>query len=375
MDRTKLTDTSRIQRLIREAKLDGVIATSPYNVTHTSGYYNLDQRLLPEHLHACLWPAQGDPVLVIPARERKLETFVRDVRTYPAYGGPPHRDIGLLAEAVRDRVGANARVGIDLESLPAFHYTQLMKQMPEVTLESADELLERMRNIKTAEEVRVMRDAAAGTDKAIAEGYAEAAAGDTEKKVVDGIDFHTLRNGAETVAFNIIASGPRSVLGHHRGEDVPISKGDIVRVDYGGIFSGYFTDLARMAVVGKPSDRQRSIYERCLHIQQKCIEECRPGTTGHEIDALARRLYAEAKMPLTRNMFGHSIGLTVHERPVFAPGDDLPLEPNMVICVENGWNDAEHRERYHIEDMVLVTKDGPRVISDQFDSSRLFVIG
>jgi Xaa-Pro aminopeptidase len=374
LDRSKHTDTARIRRLVREADFDGVIGTAPFNVTHMSGYYNLDQRLLPEHLHAILWPASGEPVLVIPSRERQLETFVSDVRTYPAYGGAPDQGERVLAQAVIDRGLATGRIGIDVKALSAAQMTHLTALLPGAKLEAADQLLERMRNVKTPAEIETIRHAAAGTDSATAQGYKEAKPAQTEKEIVDRIDFHTLQNGAETVAFNIIASGARTLLGHHRAEQVAVKNGDVVRVDYGGLFSGYLTDLARMAVVGKPSDRQQSIYARCLEIQKVCVEACKPGVTGGEVDALARSLYAKAKLPLTRNMFGHSIGLTIHEHPIIAPGETLPLEANMVVCVENGWSDVEHGERYHLEDMILVTLSGPKVLSDRFDASQLFVI-
>jgi Xaa-Pro aminopeptidase len=374
MDRTRLTDTDRIRRLIRETQLDGVIATAPHDVTHTSGYYNLDQRLLPEHLHVCFWPANGDPILLIPARERMLETFVTDVRTYPSYGGPPHAELQLLADAMSERGTANGRLGVDLEAISAASFHALRKLVPHASFEDAGALLERMRNVKTPAEIEIMRHAAAATDKAIVAGYAQATVGDTEKDIVDSIDTHTLKYGAEAVAFNIIASGPRTLLGHHRAEAVRVCAGDVIRVDYGGLFSGYYTDLARMAVVDKPTARQESIYARCLEIQRRCIDAIRPGATGNSIDGMARRLYADAGLPVTRNMFGHSIGLTVHERPVFAPGDDLSLEPQMVVCVENGWTDVEHAERYHLEDIVLVTKGSPEVLSDRFDDSVLYII-
>ena len=375
MDRTALLDVARLRKVVRDAKLDGILATAPENVTHTSGYYNLDQRLLwSEFLHGCFWPVDGEPVLVIPKMERKLEAFVKDVRTYVTYGGEKDSPESLLAEAITQRAADRSRIGIDLRQVPALSYSRLQKLLPRASFVDASEVFERLRNVKTPAEVEILANAAAATDKAIATGYREASAGDTEKKIVDNIDSHTLMNGAETVAFNIIASGPRTLNGHHRGEEVPVQRGDVVRVDYGGLFSGYYTDLARMAVVGTPSQRQSSVYQKCIEIQRACIAACKPGETGASIYETSVKLYVGAGLPLTRNMFGHSIGLHVHEQPFLAAREPLELEPGMVICVENGWTDPAHNERYHIEDMLVVTSNGTRLLSNQSDTSAMQVI-
>jgi Xaa-Pro aminopeptidase len=73
-------------------------------------------------------------------------------------------------------------------------------------------------------------------------------------------------------------------------------------------------------------------------------------------------------------MFGHSIGLGLHERPVFRDGDDWPLEPGAVVCVENGLTDLERKERYHVEDMAVITASGYELLSTYTDTSRLYQI-
>ncbi|MCL4466202.1 MAG: Xaa-Pro peptidase family protein [Chloroflexi bacterium] len=374
MDRSACTNTNRIRRLIAESGLDAVVAIAPENVTHCSGYYNLDQRLLPENLHACVWTAEGEPTLIIPERERKLETFVRDVREHRAYGDFDEQGLDLLAEALRARGTERGRVGLDLRRMSAIHLRGLEARLPELKVDDATALFGRMRLVKAPEEIAILRRAAVATEKAIAIGYAQAAPGNTEKSVVDAMDCHLEKLGAEAVAFNVMASGERTVQGHHRAELAPIAEGDVLRVDYGGLFDGYYTDLVRMAVVGRPSDRQRTAYEKCYAVHQRCLAVLRPGITGHQIYELAVAAYAEVGLPLTRDMFGHSIGLAVHERPVFCAGDDWALEPGVVVCVENGYTDFEHKERYHVEDMLVITENGSELLSTYSDPATMNVI-
>lgn len=375
MDRTSYTDTSRLVRLLREAGLDAVIGTAPENVTYASGYCNWDQRmLLSEELAACLWPANGEPVLVIQQQYRVLETFVKDVRTYLRYGAQPHAPERTLADAITDRGLASARIGIDLVLLPAARYLTLRDLLPKVTFVDASELFAKMRGVKTEDEIALLRRACAVTDTALAIGLGLAKAGETEKQVADRIDAQLLVNGADGISHNIFGSGPRSILGHHRGEPTPLEAGSLVRTDYGGTFEGYVSDLARPAVVGKPSERQRSTYDRCLELHHRCIERLRPGMTGGEFDRISRGLYAGAGMADTRPMFGHSIGLYIHERPLLIPEETMTIENSMVLCIENGLRDFDHGENYHLEDTVVVREAGAEILSAGFDTSRLFEI-
>lgn len=374
MDRTACTNCDRIRRVIREAGLDGVVATAPENVTHTSGYYSLAQRLMPERLHACVWLAEGEPVLVIPAAEQQLDTFVRDVRTFRVSGGIGVEGLELLAESLREKGLTRGRIGLDLARLPAAHLLGLTERLPEANFVDATDQFEQMRLVKTPAEVKILRRAAMATEKAIAIGFAQARPGDTEKSVVDAIDYHTEKLGAEIVGFNVMTSGKRTVLDHHRAELAPIKPGDLLRVDYGGVFDGYFSDVVRMAVVGCPCDRQRAIYSRCYTIQRRCLAALRPGVAGQELYELAVRAHAEAGLPLTQTMLGHSIGLAVHERPVLEKGDGWTLEPDVVMCVENGFTDLERGERYHLEDMAVITATGYELLSSYSDTSELYVI-
>jgi Xaa-Pro aminopeptidase len=182
------------------------------------------------------------------------------------------------------------------------------------------------------------------------------------------------RNGADFVAFNVFASGARTPLGHHLAEDVPLERGAIVRVDYGAAFGGYYSDLVRMAVVGQPSDRQRDIYRRVVELQRDMIGRCRPGTTLRELWDTTTAAHQRRDMPMTRTMFGHSIGLVVHEPPIFDARHEDVLEDGMVVCVEHGWSDSAHGERYHIENEVLITDQGPEVLDNTTSIDEMLVI-
>ena len=185
---------------------------------------------------------------------------------------------------------------------------------------------------------------------------------------------NVMRLGADIVAFNIHASGARSMKGHFLGADIPLEKGTIMRCDFGALFDGYFTDLARMAVVGKPSQRQKDTYAKVFEIQQRSLSAVRPGITGQDLYQSSLKAYSDLKFG-SRPMVGHSIGLSIHERPILAPSEDWEIQEGMVLCIENGsMGIKEYGERYHIEDTVVVTTNGYDMLSDYSDTRDMTVI-
>jgi Xaa-Pro aminopeptidase len=366
------TNHERLKEKIRQYELDAVVAISQPNLTYTSGFYNFDMTLLPfERLHATVTDADGRVTFVHPRREEPVETFVDDVVVYDASG---ENGTDVLAETITRRGLGAGRLGIEVAAIPSAVANALEERLPDVTWAPADRLFNEVRIVKTPAEVTLLREAAIATERAILAAYSMARPGDTEKQVVDLMGYAVTRNGADFVAFNVFASGPRTTMGHHLAEHVPLEQGAIVRVDYGASFGGYYSDLVRMAVVGQPSDRQRAIYRRVVELQREMIDLCRPGKTLRELWEMTSAGHLRRDMPMTRSMFGHSIGLSVHEPPIFDARHDDTLEAGMVVCVEHGWTDRSHAERYHIENEVLITENGPVVLDDTTAIDEMLVI-
>ena len=116
--------------------------------------------------------------------------------------------------------------------------------------------------------------------------------------------------------------------------------------------------MTRTVVIGQASERQREIYHTVLRAQQAALEGMRPGMTGKEIDALARDVIREAGYgDYFGHSLGHSVGLEIHERPVFSTKEETVIRPGMVITVEPGIY-IEDFGGVRIEDVVVITEDG-----------------
>ena len=268
-----------------------------------------------------------------------------------------------LVDVLRTMELVDEKVGIEMRYVTGHTLGVLQKEFPRVRWVGADDILERTRQVKTEAEIELMRHAARVTDRAIAMAYRSATPTDTEKSVGDAMSYNVMRFGADIVAFNILASGKRMTAGHHTGAAVPLELGGLMRCDFGATFQGYYSDLARLAVVGKLDSRQRDTYARYLDIHHRTLDFVKPGVTGEEIFDFACGLYRKHGLSLPM-MGGHSIGLVIHERPVIIPGDDWEVEEGMTMCIETVSSVEEHNEHYHLEDMIVVRDKGVEVLSD-----------
>ena len=367
-----LTNHQRLQEQIDHRGLDAAIALSQPNLTYTSGFHNLDLALLPyERLHATVTDGTGNVTFIHPKREEPVDTWVPDV---VVYDDSEESGLNVLAQVLHDKGLGRSRLGIELGQVPAAIIDGLREALPEAQWRSADDLFAEVRLIKTPAEVEVLKELAVATERAIVAAYSMARPGDTEKQVVDLMGYAVTRNGADIVAFNVFASGPRTTTGHHRAEPVRLEPGSIVRVDYGASLRGYYSDLVRMAVVGEPTERQRSIYRRVVEFHREMIDLCRPGKSLRDLWEATSRSHERLGLTMTRSMFGHSIGLYVHEPPIIDAKTVRSLEPGMVLCVEHGWTDTAYPERYHIEDMILVTDNSPQILSNTTSIDDMLVI-
>lgn len=377
IDRSAFTNKQRIYDTLAKHDLDAVVVAQMENVVYCSGFYNMDLRILPDRICMVVWPQQGDPVFVVPDRRAAGDgqmSFIEDIRGYKLLDGVfnPH-PMEMVRDVLTEKGLTSGRIGYEPLYLPAYHADQLRDQLPDAKLVGCDYVMDEIRMVKTPAEIEHLRFTSVQTEKAIANAYELARPGDTEKSIIDRMGYAITKLGADFVFANVMAAGPRTPLGHHLGEEIPVEYGDIIRVDYGGSFDGYVSDLVRMAVVGPPSDRQRRVYGGLSEGQHEVIDWLGPGQAMDEIAAKMKEITGP-KLPDGLDVvgFGHSIGLGIHDRPFITPEDDRLTEPGMVMQIEHVTTDGD--EMYHTEDSVLFTETGVTLLSDYTDTTEMYVI-
>jgi Xaa-Pro aminopeptidase len=285
-----------------------------------------------------------------------------------------------LAEAGYDAATAElirpVRGPLGVEAAHLFLSTWLALS-PATALTPTTGIIESLRIRKDSAEIAVIREAARRLS-AVAEGVlAELGPGVRQRDAARALEAGMSRIGFTKPAFDtIVASGRDSALPHARAGEAVLAPGDLVVLDFGGMFDGYAVDMTRTVSLGEPSDEARRLYNAVEAAQSAAIAEVRPGARFVDVDAAARDVLAAAGYgEHFVHGTGHGLGLEVHEAPrigparpaesaqgVLAPLEPTSLEPGMVVTIEPGAY-VPGFGGVRIEDDVLVTDDGRDVLT------------
>ena len=225
--------------------------------------------------------------------------------------------------------------------------------------EEVDEIINKARAVKTDYEVDCIKKAQKIAEDAFSHILTFIKEGVTEKEIALELDFYMLKNGAEAVSFETIAvSGKNSSMPHGVPTDKKIENGDFITMDFGAVYNGYHSDMTRTVIVGKPTEKQKEVYETVLKAQKSALEVLKNGVTGFDADKVARDIIENAGYKENfGHGTGHGVGVEIHESPNLSPYSKAILETGNVVTVEPGiYIPDEFGVR--IEDMALITENG-----------------
>lgn len=373
MTREKLMNVEGFQRALEQSGFDAVVAVSQPNVFYTSGAFITTQKSIPGRLALTVLPKEGSDVLLVCNIEESLarnESWIEQVRSYVEFAQSP---IFLLADVLKEKGLAAGRIGVEKKYLTAAFYDELVEALPQTRFEACDWLFDEVRSIKTKGEIERYKQAGLATERAIAEAFREAKAGQTEKDLRHSILDKLARLGSSGLDFAILAAGDQSWHGHPPARDRELQPGDLIRVDVGAAFDGYGSDVARMAVVGKASELQREMYAKHRQVQRKAIEYMQPGVRACDVFQHCVQTYAELGIECPGPHVGHGFGLGGHEVPMLQPYNTQKLRANMLICIEPVVM-LKGIGGFQLEDLVLVTEEGAEILTTYADTQELFVI-
>lgn len=335
-----------LRRVLAEQELDGVLVSKPESRRYFSGFTG------------------SAGVLLITAGSAKFITDFRYIeqarQQSPAYQVVRHGSdlYETLAGEVRD-LGIK-KLGFEGNFVTHESYQRLAG----FGVQLVSVQLDRLRMVKDETEIALIQKAVNISEQAMAKTLPFIRPGVRETDVAIELEFNMRKAGAGGVAFEmIVASGERSALPHGRASEKIIAKGDFVTIDFGAMYGGYCADITRTFVVGKADSKQKEIYATVLAAQLAGLTAVAPGKTGREVDAVARKIIADAGYAdYFGHGLGHGLGLFIHEDPRLSPVGDIVLVPGMTVTVEPGiylpgWGGVR------IEDTVVVTADGARALS------------
>jgi Xaa-Pro aminopeptidase len=259
-------------------------------------------------------------------------------------------------------LGKLRRIGFEAQHLTFDHYDFLRKNLKAFV--PAIGVVERLREVKQSGEVTAIAGAARIADRAFARIVREIKPGMSELAIAARLEFLLKSLGASRPSFDtIVGSGPNGAQPHAKPGQRKVRKGDFIVLDFGAFYHGYCSDMTRTVVLGKTTDKHKRIYGIVRDAQLAGLHTVRAGVSGKQADAAARAVIErEGYGKYFGHGLGHGVGMEVHELPRLGKLSDNILPENSVVTVEPGvylpgWGGVR------IEDLVVVTKTGNRVLS------------
>ena len=240
------------------AGLDALIALSPENVTYTAGLVVPSQSLMRWRHAGCIVTAGGQlSMIVIDMEETTVKKLaaIEKVRVYREFVDDPMDTLAdLLTELKLDR----ARIGIEMDFIPARDFQTLARRLPQARFTAAQNLFHRLREIKTAAEIELLRKLSKLTDNAIGNTLKQARAGMTEMDLAGVLTSGIFAGGAENFKLMIVASGERSQYPNVGPTRRALKEGDLIRMEIFGILTGIMQGSAarRLSAARRPSKKR-----------------------------------------------------------------------------------------------------------------------
>jgi Xaa-Pro aminopeptidase len=381
LDVTKRTapfDTARLDRLMDEAGIDVLIATSKHNVQYLMGghraffFESMDAMGLSRYLPVFVY-LRGAPDKAGFFGHR-MEGFQNEVKPFwvAEISTKSSGSVDVMEKAVdyaRKIAPKPKRIAIEVAFLPVDSAAVVRKAFPNCEFTDALFVLERLRALKTPEELdklRIASDAVIDSMQAVIENFGPGA---TKTELTEALRREETMRGL-TFDYCLIAAG--SSL-NRSPSDQRWEKGDVLSLDSGGNYHGYIGDVARMGIAGEADAELVDLLAEVEAIEQASMKPIKAGVLGKEIYAAADTVLHTSKLHNHIHFLAHGMGLVSHEAPRLTnsgpvPYDaydaDRPLETGMVVSVETT---LQHPRRGFIklEDTVVVQPNGFEVYGDR----------
>jgi Xaa-Pro dipeptidase len=365
--------TARQRQAITEAGFDALVANSPENFAYTAGFVVPSQHLMRwRHAMAVITRDGREALLIVDMEESTVRSRAPDVeiRLWREFTDQP---MEALANLLRDLGLEEGTIGLEMDYLPVGDFEQLKAFLPKVRFSSAHELYSRLRQVKTPEEIVLMRRLSKITDQAIGEALHSVRQGMTEMDLAAALTKGIYSRGAEQFKLMIIATGERSEFPNVGPTNRTLSFGDLCRVEIFGVIAGYHAGVCRTAVVERASPEAQRMWQNLIECKYLVLDMLRPGASAQAIYETFLEKFSELGLPPI-SFVGHGIGLHLHEKPYLGKDSDSYLEEGMVLGIEPLVYGRGKGFGLQSKDMVLVTSAGCEVLSDQTTNDELIVI-
>src|SRR5207342_129158 len=370
-------DHNRLDRLMDEAGIDVVLATSKHNVQYLLGGHRadffdyMDATGITRYLPVLVYPKSAPEKAAYIGH--RLEKFQRELN--PMWTPETQTNTWGTVDAMEKAVAHMRKIGLkpkriatEFGFLPYDASQVLRAAFPDAEWVDALYVLERQRVKKFAEELKLLKYASEAVIESMQAVIAASKPGITKAEVVEALRREETNRGL-TFEYCLITCGTSM---NRAPSDQKWQKGEIMSIDSGGNYHGYIGDICRMAIQGEPDAELNDLLAEIEQIQRAGFKAVRAGAMGRELYAAAEPLVQKSKHHNNLEFLAHGMGMVSHEAPrltdhgpVPYPADDanIPLEAGEVISVETT---LKHPARGFIklEDTVVVTETGHEIYGE-----------
>ena len=366
-------------KAMQAAGLDAMISCSPENFAYLTGFVVPSQPLI-RHRHAMVI-VTADGKTAIFGVDMEATTIQRREPDTPSRIWAEFTDsaMAVLASQLKELGLEAARIGIEMDYLPAGDFARLAKALPKAVFSGNEAILARLRQIKTADEIDLLRRLSRIADQSITDALAAVKTGDSEMDIAAHMTRNIYMLGAEHFKLMIVATGERSQLPNVGPSERKLQVEDVCRVEIFSVIAGYQAGVCRTAVVQRAPAQAEKIWQNLVECKYLLMDMIKPGASCRAIyEAFIRKL-SELKLPPI-SFVGHGIGLHLHEDPYIGKTPeigktgDAQLEAGMVLGVEPLCYQTGYGYGMQNKDMMLVTDRGCELLSDYANTDRLLVV-
>ena len=360
--------TERAQRMMRDYEFDALLLTTEAQVRYFTGFLTQFWQS-PTRPWFLVLPASGKPIAVIPSIgvAGMNDTWIDDIRSWPS-PRPLDDGVSLLAATIRELPRHFGCLGLTLGQegrlrMPLLDYQHLREALPGLDMVDCATPLLRLMGVKSSAEIDKISHVCEIASDSFEALPGMIAAGQSERDILRRMRIDLLERGADHTPYIVCASGADGYGDIIMGpRDRILETGDILIIDTGTVYDGYFCDFDRNFAFGQASDTARRVYETVYRSTDAGLEAARPGATTTDVwRAMWSVLEAGGAKSNDVGRMGHGLGAQLTEWPSLTASDDTVLEPGMVITLEPGM-DYGDKLMVH-EENIVITDSGAQLLT------------
>ena len=358
----------KAQDVMQQYKLDGLLLTTPQNIRYFTGY---DSQFWesPTRPWFVVVPTSGKPIGIVPeiGESEFKKTWLDDTKTWPS-PRPEDEGISIVKSTLEHLTKIHGQIGAEFGKemtirMPVKDLFKLKENLHTNIVDGSDAIWE-MRMIKTNTEIERIKKICSIASDAYYDLPSKLNIGDTEREAVNKLKIDIINRGADNVPFMPGISGEGGVSQIVCGpSDRIIKKGDILFIDTGSTFDGYFCDFDRNFAFGSATSEVEKVNEILWNATEAGINAAKPGVSTFDIFNTMNKIISDGNT-VGNNVgrLGHGLGLQLTEPPSHRPGDNTIIKENMVLTIEPGMEYAKGKMIVH-EENVVIRKDGAELIT------------